>query len=158
MDNNYVFDWDSEISNEDAFVILPEGDYEFTVTNFERGNFEGSEKMPACKKAIVTFAIEGEKDTASLTENFLLCAKMEWKLSALFLSVSMKKHGEPLRMDWKGLVGRKGRCHVKIEPYNGKDYNKITKFYAYDEDVEIIQPAAPGGYQQSTKSWTAGNF
>lgn len=158
MDNNYVFDWDDEISNEDAFVLLPEGDYGFSAENFERGTFDGSDKMPACKKAIVTFAIEGENDKISLTENFLLCAKMEWKLSALFLSVGMKKRGEPLHMDWKGLVGRKGRCHVIIEPYKGKDYNKITKFYAYDEDVEIIQPATSGGYQQPTQSWTAGKF
>ena len=158
MDNNYVFDWDSEISNEDAFALLPEGDYGFTVTNFERGNYDGSDKMPACKKAIVTFAVEGANDTATITENFYLCAKVEWKLSSLFLSVGMKKHGEPLRMDWKGLVGKKGRCHLIVKPYEGKDYNKITKLYAYDEDVEIIQPAASGGYQQSTKSWTAGNF
>lgn len=158
MDNNYVFDWDDEISNEEAFVTLPEGDYGFTVKNFERGTYDGSDKMPACKKAIVTFAVEGTNDTATVTENFYLCAKVEWKLSSLFLSVGMKKHGEPLRMDWKGLVGKKGRCHIKIEPYNGRDYNKITKFYAYDEDVEIIQPAASGGYQQPAKSWTAGNF
>lgn len=158
MDNNYVFDWDDEISNEDAFVLLSEGDYGFTVKNFERGTYDGSDKMPACKKAIVTFAVEGADNTAAITENFYLCAKVEWKLSSLFLSVGMKKHGEPLHMDWKGLVGRRGRCHVVIEPYNGKDYNKITKLYAYDEDVEIIQPAAFSKPDKSASGWTAGKF
>ena len=48
MDNNYVFGWDDEINNESSdFVLLPEGDYDFTVDKFERARFDGSEKMPA---------------------------------------------------------------------------------------------------------------
>ena len=34
---NYVMDWDSEIEHESAeFVLLPDGDYDFEVIDFER--------------------------------------------------------------------------------------------------------------------------
>lgn len=161
MDNNYVFDWNDEINNENAFVLLPEGDYEFTVTNFERAHFDGSEKLPACKKAIVTFTITGAQDTTTVTEHFLLCSQLEWKISALFLSVGMKKHGEPLHMNWSALPGKKGRCRIFVDNYKKdgteRQSNKIKKFYAYDEDVNIVQPvAAKQPVQQG--GWQAGKF
>ena len=37
MENNYTLDWNDEINAENAFVLLPEGDYEFAVTKFEIG-------------------------------------------------------------------------------------------------------------------------
>ena len=44
--------WDDEIEKDGGdFVLLPEGDYNFTVAKFERGRFAGSEKMPACNQA-----------------------------------------------------------------------------------------------------------
>lgn len=163
MENNYTYDWDSEINNESSeFVLLPEGDYDFTVEKFERGTFDGSDKLPSCKKAIVTFTIWGAEDKISITENFLLCSKLEWKLSSLFLSVGMKKHGEPLRMNWTGLVGQKGRCHVFAETGKNSDklFNRIKKFYAYDEDVQTIKPASqPVQYNTTSSSgWQAGKF
>ena len=173
MDNNYTFDWGDEINNESAdFVLLPEGDYDFTVEKFERARFDGSDKLPACNKAIVTFTIWGADDCISITENFLLCSKLEWKLSALFLSVGMKKHGEPLRMNWSDLPGKKGKAHIFVDPFKKKDgtegkANKIKKFYAYDEDenVETVKPAAQPAYQQPAQystpqagGWQPGKF
>lgn len=170
MDNNYTFDWEDEINNESSdFILLPEGDYEFTVEKFERGTFDGSDKLPACKKAIVTFSIWGAEDKISVSENFLLCGSLEWKLSSLFLSVGMKKHGEPLRMNWTGLPGQKGRCHIYIDKFKKKDgsegqSNKIKKFYAYDEDVQTVKSAVQPVNQQTAYSapassgWQAGKF
>ncbi|MDT2173231.1 hypothetical protein P7H02_20090, partial [Paenibacillus larvae] len=44
--------WDDTIEKDGGeFVLLPEGDYNFTVTKFERGRFAGSAKMPACNQA-----------------------------------------------------------------------------------------------------------
>ena len=87
MESNEIFDWDSEINNESSdFVLLPEGDYDFTVEKFERGQFDGSEKMPACKKAIVTFTVFGADDTISITENFMLCAKWNGSCPSSFPS------------------------------------------------------------------------
>lgn len=159
MENNYTLDWNDEINAENAFVLLPEGDYEFAVTKFERGIQEQTDKLPRCNKAVITFTVFGENDEITLIENFQLCGKMEWKISSLFLSVGMKKHGKPLRMDWNGLIGKRGRCRIFVEPYNGKDYNKIKKFYAYDEDANVIKSKAAASQPASSAgNWQAGKF
>lgn len=161
MENNYTYDWDDEIVNENSdFILIPDGDYEFTVEKFERGTFDGSSKLPSCKKAIVTFSIKAVEGTVSITENFLLCSSLEWKLSSLFLSVSMKKHGEPLRMNWSGLIGKTGRCHVIVDKFTKKDgsegkSNKISKFYAYDDKINVINSQQT---QPASVNWKAGNF
>ena len=42
-----ALDWDSEVTNEQReFVLLPAGDYLFTVQSFERARYEGSAKLP----------------------------------------------------------------------------------------------------------------
>lgn len=152
MNDFREYGWEDEIVNESVErVLLPEGDYDFCVSKIERGRHPGSDKLPACNKAIVTITVFGAEDSIDITENLMLCNKMEWKLSQFFLSIGMKKHGEPLRMNWTGAVGKKGKCHIYVDNYknkNGEDRqsNKIGKFYAYDEDVQTVQPA----YQQQT--------
>ena len=58
--------WDDTIEKESAgFIILPEGDYEFKVLEFQRARHEGSEKLPPCNKAVITLVVEtpeGEAD------------------------------------------------------------------------------------------------
>jgi hypothetical protein len=164
------YGWEDEISDEGSeFVLLPEGDYEFTVSKIERGRHPGSEKLPACNKAIVTLTVWGQDDCIDITENFMLCNKMEWKLSQFFLSIGMKKHGEPLRMNWTGAVGKRGKCHVYVDNYknkNGEDRqsNKIKKYYAYDEQVQTVQPNTQQTYNTqyaqpvAAPTWKAGTF
>ena len=174
--NDEVYDWDGEIADESGeFILLPEGDYKFTITGYERANFDGSDKIPPCHKAIVTFRIHAPEGDVDLTDNFMLCKKMEWKLSSLFLSVRLKEHNKPLRMNWQALYNRQGYCHVYIEKYRKKDgtegqSNKIKKLYAYDEDVKALRSAAPTGsntaptgysaatVQPAAGGWTAGIF
>ena len=49
--------WDDVLENDgQEFIVLPEGDYTYTVTNFERGHFPGGAKIPACNKATLTLA------------------------------------------------------------------------------------------------------
>lgn len=60
MDNFIEYGWEDEIVNEGGdFVLLPEGDYDFTVTKVERARHNGSEKVPPCNMAKVTFTIWG---------------------------------------------------------------------------------------------------
>ena len=55
------FGWDDEIENDNEFQILPDGDYNFTVTGFERGRHQGSAKLPPCNKAIITLNVADGK-------------------------------------------------------------------------------------------------
>lgn len=163
------YGWNDEISNEGSeYVLLPEGDYVFKVAKVERARHSGSEKIPACNMAKVTFAISGAEGDIEITENFYLCNKFEWKLSALFLAIGQKKRGEPLRMNWNNVTGATGQCHVYVDNYKKKDgsdgqSNKIKKFYGYDEQVEITTLPAPSApqvpsYYQPGVSWTQGAF
>ena len=36
--------WDDSITQENSFIELPEGDYDFTINHYERGRFAGSAK------------------------------------------------------------------------------------------------------------------
>lgn len=125
--------WDDNISQENSYIEIPEGDYDFTIDHYDRARFPGSEKIPACNMAIVYFYIKLEDGKeVSIRENFILHTKMEWKLSELFRSVGLKKEGEEFRMDWNALPGLAGRAHITLDADKNdpsKKYNHIKKLY-----------------------------
>ncbi len=127
--------WEDEISQESNFVLLPPGDYNFEVVKFERGErFEGSEKHPPCNRAIVHIkCVSSGGDETVIQQSFLMHQKSEWRISEFFISIGLKKHGEPLRMQWTQSVGCKGRCKLGTRQYDSKDYNEIKKFYDPEE-------------------------
>lgn len=148
------FDWDSEINSEDSFTLLPEGDYNFTVTKFERARHNGSEKVKPCPKAVLTLTVTDGKNSTSIIENLLLTRSLEWKLSQFFISIGQKKHGEPLKMNWTEVQGATGRCHVIVNKWknkNGEDRenNRVDKFLDPENKAETA-PVAGG--------WKAGSF
>lgn len=144
--------YEGVIENEDGgFVLLPDGDYDFTVNKVTRSRYEGSSKMPSCNTVSVELSVWGAQDRATITERFFLVKKFEWKLSQFFLSIGLKKHGEQLVMRWN-IEGYKGKCKVYIDNYKRDDgskgqSNKIKKFYAYDENVQTISSTAPSPQQ-----------
>lgn len=135
-----------------GFALLPDGDYDFTISKITRGRYEGSSKMPACNSVTVELTIWGAQDKTVISERFFLVRKFEWKLSQFFLSIGVKKHGEPLVMRWN-IEGMKGKCKVYVDTYKKDDgtegkSNKVKKFYAYDENVQTVSPQPAQTYQQ----------
>ncbi|MBQ5769291.1 MAG: DUF669 domain-containing protein [Clostridiales bacterium] len=129
-----LLDWDDEIEVENDYTVLPAGKYDFEVVNFERSQFDGSAKLPACKMAIVTFKIKAEDGkTSTVFERYYLCKKMEGMLSALFKACGLKKKGEKTVMKWSELVGSTGRCKIEVHEYNGRESNRITTLYAKED-------------------------
>lgn len=117
-----ILDWDSTIEDDgQGFVLLDEGDYEFTVSGFERGQHGGSAKIPACPKAMLTLSVDTPHGVAEIKEQLILYKTMEWKISAFFRSIGMKKHGERLVMDWDKVLGATGRAHIVQREYVGSD-------------------------------------
>ncbi len=139
--------WDDEIVKDSDFVLIPEGDYNFTVTAFDRARHEGSDKLPPCNKAIITLRIAlPDGTTQELKHNLFLHSKCEGLLSAFFTAIGQKKKGEPLRMNWGAILGTTGRCKVSVRTWKGKNgedmrSNDIKKFYA-PEDIAPVQPAS----------------
>lgn len=130
---NDVFDWDDEIEEEREFTTVPAGKYDFEVTSVERSTYDGSEKIPPCKMAIVTFKLSDGDKTGFATERFYLCKSQEWKLSSLFKACGLKESGKKAKMQWEKLGGSTGRCKVGTREYNGNEYNTVQAFYAKED-------------------------
>lgn len=129
-----ALDWDSEISKENEFLLLPDGEYEFTVINMERQRFEGSDKMTPCPMAKITLDVRSRDGNVTVMDRLMLNRKMEWKLSSFFGSIGQRKHGEKLHMDWAKVVGSEGHAKIGTREYNGKKYNEVRS-YIYSEDA-----------------------
>lgn len=154
--------WEDEITTDaKEFVQLAPGDYQFTVTNLERGrhtpNPQNPGKLPACNKATLTLQIETAEGIAQLTHNLFLHTSTEGMLSAFFGAIGQKKHGEPLRMNWNSVIGAKGVCRVNKRKgtgqYADREYDNIRAMI-YADDVDWtkvlnanVQPQQPT-YQQ----------
>ena len=137
--NDMFLDWyDSIESDGQEFILLPDGEYNFTVTNFERGRFPGGAKVPPCNKATITVQVDSKEGVATVKFDLLLYKSLEWKLSAFFRSIGQKKHGEKLSMDWNKVVGSKGRGYFKQKTYTNQSredrtYNDLDRFIDYDQ-------------------------
>ncbi len=153
------FGWDDEIEKDGVdYITLPEGDYNFVVTGFERARHNGSDKLPPCNKAIITIQIEGDdKDNgrhgiATIRHNLFLHSKCEGMLSAFFVAIGQKKKGEKLKMNWNTVVGSIGRAKVGLHSWTNDSgvtitNNEIRKFYEPE-----VSPS------QSAPKFTPGSF
>ena len=139
-EKDMLMDWSDSIETDgQEYVLLPEGDYNFTVTNFERGRFTGGPKIPACNKATITVQIDTKEGVSTVKFDLLLYRTIEWRISAFFRCIGQKKHGEKLTMNWSSVVGSKGRAHFKQRSYtnqNGEEkfINDVDRFIDYNEE------------------------
>ena len=127
--------WDDEISREGGeFLLLPEGDYNFVVESYERARHPGSDKLPACNKAILHLRVTAPEGEIHLEHNLFLHQRTECFLSEFFTSIGLKKPGEPLRMNWNQVPGCTGRLKLGVHTWRTKDgeerkSNQVKKFY-----------------------------
>ena len=122
-------DWDSPISAEEReFSVAPEGEYNFTVTNFERTMSQKGSKM-----AKLTLGVETDEGVLPVFDYLVLTTKMEWKLSQFFECIGLKEKGVPLKsMPWDKVMGAEGRAKIVIEEHEYKGEmrkgNKVGKY------------------------------
>lgn len=168
--NERELGWDDEIEKDGGeFVVLPAGDYNFTVTKFERGRFAGSEKMPACNQAKLELTVHSpEHGDVVVFHNLFLHTKTEGLLSNFFAGIGQKKKGEKLRMNWTQVVGARGRLKLEVNTFKGRDgqdrtNNQVKTFIPFEEAFPAGQQAQPQhqapfptGQQQG--GWQQGQF
>lgn len=70
--------WDDEIEKGADYVLLPEGEYDFTIESFERGRFEGSDKVPACPRAELKVKVEAPEGMCLMNEKEVREARGPW--------------------------------------------------------------------------------
>lgn len=142
--------WEGVIENDGPeFVTLPDGDYDFTVTAFERARHNGSDKLPPCNKAILTIRLDGQAGSSTVKHNMFLHTITEGMLCAFFTAIGQRKRGEKLEMNWNKVVGGKGRCKVTVREWKSEKgniltSNEIKKFYEPDEQSQ--QAFQPGRF------------
>lgn len=145
--------WGDQIVAEGGeFLLLDEGDYDFTVTAFERGRFPGSAKIPACNKAVLTLTVQTPNGEANTKYDLILWSSLEWKISEFFRAIGQKKSGEAFVPRWNEVVGSKGRAHFKPRKYlkNGEErqVNDVSKFYDAPQTQQNYAMAPQTGWQQ----------
>jgi hypothetical protein len=158
--------WDDEIQKDGGeFIVLPAGDYNFTVTKFERGRFAGSDKMPACNQAKLELTVHSpQHGDVVIFHNLFLHTKTEGLLSNFFAGIGQKKKGEPLRMNWQTVIGSKGRLKLEINTFKGRDgedrtNNQVKTFHPYDEvSGQRQQNQAPFPTGTQNTGFTPGQF
>ena len=136
MDNN-IMNWDDVIENDgQEYILLPEGDYNYRVTNFERGQFPGGPKIPPCPKATITLNIDNDKGVATARVDLLLYRTVEWKIASFFRSIGRKKQGEKVTMNWNQVLNARGRAHFRPWTYTKdgqtRTVNDVGHFIDYD--------------------------
>ena len=143
--DNGSLGWDDVVSEDIAnqnreggdFVVLPNGEYPFTVYKIERGQFKGSEKLPACNMVTVHINVDG----GDAGKNYLKCrffmhTKMLWKIYQFLTAVGLHKKGDAAgKIPW-GMVtkGLKGRCKLVTDTYKDKPKNEVDEWLAPSDE------------------------
>lgn len=152
----YAIGWDDEIIDpgEPEFVLLTPGVYDFTITGFERGHFDGSEKMDACSMAKLTLKCSNGILETTVFTNLFLSSAVAFKLSKFAKSIgdmpAGSTTGQKFHVDWNNIIGKRGKCKIKTRVYNGKDYNEVDDFIVPDPAAAPapapMPQAAPAAY------------
>ena len=150
MDNSQAFSWD-DVVNESELEVLPDGDYSFTVTAFEKAWFEPKSpdsKIKSCHQANVEFTIKWVNDKGVERENKLvyklkLWRSLEFLVYQFFESIGLKKKGDGASvMPWNQIIGKSGICSIGHHSDDkGNDYNDILKCYIPEKAPTVIKNA-----------------
>ncbi|MBE5957712.1 MAG: DUF669 domain-containing protein [Lachnospiraceae bacterium] len=153
MELEREFGWDDTIENDSEFVLLPEGEYPFEVTSFERARHNGSEKLPPCNKAVLAIKITApDGKSTTINHNLFLHSKTEGMLCAFFTSIGQRKKGEKISMNWNLVPGSRGRCKVGIHTYKNKDGDERQT----NQIVRFLEPSY--GDSAAAPTFKAGEF
>lgn len=145
----YAIGWDDEIIDpgEPEFVLLTPGVYDFTITGFERGHFDGSEKMDACSMAKLTLRCTNGIQETTVFTNLFLSSAVAFKLSKFAKAIgdmpAESTAGQKFHVDWNNIIGKSGKCKIKTRVYNGKDYNEVDDFIVPDPAAAPAPAPAP---------------
>jgi hypothetical protein len=131
-DSKYTMTFDIE---EQEYVLLTPGEYEFTVDSVDFGDFNGSDKLPACGKVTVNIHVDTDKGKAFLKNNFYICKEAAGLIAAFFKCIGMIKEGQKtFSPDWDHIKGKKGIVKTSQREYKGNMYNQVDRFIAPRKD------------------------
>lgn len=151
------YGFDDEIDEGQENIILPNGTYKFEVSKMERGEYEGSAKMPACKTVDLTLLVDYQGETVFVNKRFFLTSNNTNQIFRFFLSIGDQPgpNGK-IRMNWPGCVGKTGYYESKQRPSKNDPNVKFNDVKRFLKPGEVTpQPTQPTQPQQG---WQGGRF
>lgn len=148
------FGWDDEIeeSSSAKFEPVPDGDFWFTVTGFERGWYEAKpgSKLTSCNQAEIQFTIDWQNEEGEWRKNKVvyklkLSRKLQWLIYEFFESIGLRKKGDgTTKMPWNDIIGKVGICEVGHHVSDrGGIFNDINKCYPPEEAPTVVKNKRP---------------
>lgn len=133
-DYDEALGWDDEATASDAeYTLLEPGEYTYRVDDFERGRFDGSDKMGPCPVAKLTLSCSnaaGQQGT--VVTRLYLTKRQQWKLTQFFKSCGLidasLPDGQAYRMPWDQVRGAIGRAEIGNHTHQGRTYNEVKRF------------------------------
>ena len=153
QDKGRAFGWDDEIVSDGSEPeLIPEGEYPFTVLNFNKKWFNGSEKMCPCNYAELWIRIDGpDGPLGKIRSNLFLNEKCYGIFSGFFRAIGQKKHGEAFRPDWGAVPGATGRCRIKVRKFRSRSGEEMES-----NDIVFLDPLPDeqaAAFPSGTSGW-----
>lgn len=120
--------------DDNSFVVLPDGDYHFTVESHEIG-YSSSDKLPPNTQQIVCyleipFNKNGEIITAKVRNSLNVYKKALFAIRQFVECIGMVPEKGKSAVDMDKIDGKTGICALTtIEGKNGNEYNQVQRFY-----------------------------
>lgn len=149
-----VFNFDTPIIAEvREFVLLPEGEYPFMISNIEKKRYEpkaeSNAKLPPCPQIIVTFDVDGgESGKAQVKANFYYHESTMWRLTNLFIGVGLAQKNQQFIPNPDLLLGKSGRMKLKHHTYP-KENGGNGVINEFDRCIAPVAEAASATQQNS---------
>lgn len=128
-DSKYNVSFEVE-KKEFEYILLEPGEYPFEISEVRYGDYNGSDKLPPCPKAIVDLDVDGGKQGhVTVTKVFYLCKECAGIIASFAQSLGvMDEHETTVNIDFAQIEGMKGIVYITHRTYNGQQYNDIKKF------------------------------
>lgn len=122
---------------EQEYILLNPGEYEFTIDSVDFGDYNGSEKIPACGMVTVNIHVDTEQGRAFMSNRFYICQQCAGLIAAFYKSIGMLKEGQKtFTPDWDHIKGKTGIVKTKQREYQGNMYNSVDRFLAPKKTVQ----------------------
>lgn len=135
---NEKLSWDADLDETEAteqqkendFILLPDGEYTFTIKKFEKDQYVAKPNgtMPSCPVAKLQLLVKTDEGEAAYFREYLfLHAGNKWKLFQFFTCLGLRKHGDGTKkMPWDSVEGATGRALIGTRKYKQDGEEKTT--------------------------------
>ena len=135
---NEKLSWDADLDETEAaeqqkendFILLPDGEYTFTIKKFEKDQYVAKPNgtMPSCPVAKLQLLVKTDDgEAAYFRESLFLHAGNKWQLFQFFTCLGLRKHGDGTKkMPWDSVEGATGRALIGKRKYKSSDGEEKT--------------------------------